>query len=235
MSATLGSIKTPYGTLWAPKEELVPGRILLADGSYPEKPEECAFMQEHIKPGMLCVDVGANCGMSSLVMARFAARAGFILAYEPNPDLQPALRRTLGAANRANDTYGFALPFAVGSSSGEVRMVHNPLGSGGNRIENTAGGTRVRQVTLDDDIHPHERPVGFLKIDAEGMDVDVLCGAVDILEKDRPVVMLEINMSAMRDLGKHPDLEIDTLHEIVRENGYEEIHIEGQNWGLVPR
>lgn len=229
------SIKTPYGVLWGPDDEMVAGRILDANGAYQDKVAEVQFLREHVSPGALCIDVGANCGMTAQILQHLAGVDGLVFAYEPTPDLQPALRRTLRDGFMRGGAYGFAFDYAVGADLGVAWLVKNPLGSGGNRVQHTPWDGSVIQTTLDEHIHAHERPVGFLKIDAEGMDIDVLRGAVDILDRDRPTVMLEFNEGAMEALGKNPTKEHITMQGLCAKYCYSWREIDSHNIGLVPR
>src|SRR5262249_42513008 len=62
-----------------------------------------AFLEEAIRPGMQIVDVGANLGLYTLLLARLAGPARRGYAFEPEPPLVPALgpdRRPHAAGTR---------------------------------------------------------------------------------------------------------------------------------------
>src|SRR5882762_3437602 len=44
-----------------------------------------AFLRERVKPGALCLDVGANVGVYVLQFAHWSAPTGRVVAFEPNP------------------------------------------------------------------------------------------------------------------------------------------------------
>jgi len=50
-----------------------------------------AFLRERVKPGALCVDVGANVGVYVLQFAHWSAPAGRVVAFEPNPGAHAVL------------------------------------------------------------------------------------------------------------------------------------------------
>lgn len=70
------------------------GRILLEDDNptTPAKvaleyePRKVRWLQEHLKPGMCFVDVGAHHGYYTLLAANLVGFGGFMLAFEPDPD-----------------------------------------------------------------------------------------------------------------------------------------------------
>jgi hypothetical protein len=61
--------------------------------------------------------------------------------------------------------------------------------------ESVSGTTTVRRTTLDSDFKKAE-PVAFIKVDAEGHDVQVLLGAKCLLLRDRPIVFVEVLFGA---------------------------------------
>jgi hypothetical protein len=63
---------------------------------------------------------------------------------------------------------------------------------GMNRIDNT-GTVNVAVSTLDIELAGKTLPVRFLKVDAEGHGAKVIMGAKSIIERDRPVIAIEID------------------------------------------
>src|SRR4029079_17507239 len=53
------------------------------------------IMSQYIKPGWVCVDLGANIGQSALAMARLARPGGKVIAFEAFPHNAARLRRNL--------------------------------------------------------------------------------------------------------------------------------------------
>jgi hypothetical protein len=63
-----------------------------------------------------------------------------------------------------------------------------------------------------------DRPVAFMKIDAEGAEALVLRGAQRLLVEDRPILLVDLHPRLMARLdGTTPEAMIATLHDI----GYE--------------
>ena len=151
------------------------GRCLGTTGIYDLAVSELLFRL--IRPGDLVVDAGANIGYMSLLAATAGAH---VIAFEPNPQLLPTLRKNLG-------TRGDVRPVALGARRHQAVLIqpdpaaHNAgLGHLGTSTE--GGGVPVQVETLDDELHG--RSVAVLKLDVEGEEQAVLEGAVTAL-KDR--------------------------------------------------
>ena len=141
------------------------------------------------------VDVGANLGLSVLALAPLAAR---VLAVEASPRTAAALRRTV-AANGLEERVTVAA-VALGAAAGELAF-HDSEHSAGSHLlsAETLGGQALPTVTvpvetLDALVARHGLGrVGFIKIDVEGHETEVLDGGAATLARDRPTVFLEFN------------------------------------------
>jgi FkbM family methyltransferase len=140
-------------------------------------------------PSRLSIDVGAHRGDYTFFMRRYSAGC---MAFECNPTLVHHLRRRFG---RSVDIRSDAVSDQEGTAV--LRVPQAPDGLGRATIEDTNalhGFTRmdvvnVNMVRLDDVV---DRPVGFIKIDVEGHEMAVLRGALDILRRDKPNLVLEL-------------------------------------------
>jgi FkbM family methyltransferase len=137
----------------------------------------------------VAIDIGANMGEFAFLMARHAER---VVAFEPNRDLWPALRRLLGNGVRLESA---ALSSAPGNASfryledntGVATVeTRNPLSMIGNHAE-----IRTRTVELRTlDSFDLDR-VSFIKIDVEGHEEAVIEGAIETLRRNRPSLLIE--------------------------------------------
>ncbi|MCX5200260.1 FkbM family methyltransferase [Streptomyces sp. NBC_00237] len=149
------------------------------------------------------VDVGASIGLYSCLGAAALPADGRITAFEPVPANVAALRRNLalnGCADRVHVEEA-----AVGPDPGTLTLHLSSVNSGGHSAAPDAEGGRtavVRQVALD--AYPFGRRPDFLKIDAEGYEVQVLRGATRTLREDRPAVLIEYVPERVRACGDDP-------------------------------
>jgi len=131
------------------------------------------------------VDIGANIGLVSLLLARrFPDRA--IHAFEPNPTTFETLEANV-ARNRASGISCHR--YAVSDADGTVLFDNDPVKRGTASISKDGGGNaaEVPATTLDSFIAKQAiDAIGLLKIDVEGYETLVLRGASRVLNEIRP-------------------------------------------------
>lgn len=116
--------------------------------------------------------------------------ASDVTAYEPSPDLADRLQRALpkvrvrsvAVSNKLGETT-FSIPIDAGG-----RLDHE-LGSVGQVFEGALKQFNVETVTLDSEGFAN---VGFIKIDVEQHEREVLQGALHVIERCRPVMLVEV-------------------------------------------
>lgn len=136
--------------------------------------------------GGTVVDVGANLGNHAIFLLHALAPTDLIL-FEPNPACVQVLKDNF-ALNPAPATHIVLHTEGVGSVPGELFFnSHDDLNNG---LVPVAQGNaqRVEIVPLDQRVTRAD----VLKIDVEGMEVDVLRGAHRILTESRPVLFVEV-------------------------------------------
>ncbi len=140
--------------------------------------------------GWTCFDVGANVGAITLALAKFSGRSGKVYAFEPGPPNLARLRANLAlnpeVASRVDVTEA-----GVGRAPGELfwqEEKDNP----GNALVGETGTHKIRIVALDDVIREREiARLDFVKIDVEGMELEVMKGAEQTLRRFRPMLYFE--------------------------------------------
>ena len=144
-----------------------------------------SLLTDLVPSGRLAVDAGANRGLYAYWISR---RATLVHAFEPNPQVFSYLNRAAGHSIRAHN-------IALSDKDGSARLLI-PKGHGDGEAsiarslddDNSVIAT-VRTRHLDSyDLEP----VGFLKIDVEGHEHEVLLGARGTILSSRPTVFIEI-------------------------------------------
>lgn len=147
------------------------------------------------------IDVGANIGNHSVFFGKYVA--SHVIAIEPNQELLAVLERNLRGNLRDPSSWSI-VACALGATEG-VGLVEVPEGAGRNlgmaRIRPLpAGHERVGSVTvttLDRVVATYygrgrlEAPVGLIKVDVEGMELDVLRGAAATVARFGPDIVVE--------------------------------------------
>jgi len=212
-------------------------------GSY--EPNEFAFLDRVLKPGMVFVDVGANDGYFTLFAAQRVGPLGKVLAIEPSTRERLNLERNIERNRLRNVT---VLPVALGADCGTAELHlaqsshagHNTLGRFANDGVKAEGTERVNLRTLDSlaGDGPLDR-IDVMKIDVEGAEASVIAGARDVLAATRPLIVIEISDKALRGQGSDAGRLIGILRELNYEigvfspnTGRIELHADGRDLSL---
>ncbi len=158
-----------------------------------------------LREGTLYVDVGANQGAFAQLAAHVIGSSGFIVAVEPQVRLASCVRKTLTFNARCNWRV-----FAVGvrSSRQSIRFVPSPGNSGEAHVlgptEPASDRTvEVEAYSMDELLREIPNATDtVIKIDIEGGEVDALRGMSDTCASRSPIILLEINPSALARAGE---------------------------------
>ncbi len=148
----------------------------------------------HLKPGMVAVDAGANFGYFTLLMARQVGRQGHVVAFEPAPVFYD---RLLGHVALNGITNVTCEQLALSDQGGPASCVLNagPYFSSATIAHNAVQAPNVwptQCVTLD--AYWKRERLDFLKVDVDGHEGKLLCGAANILRKLRPILAIELTV-----------------------------------------
>ncbi|HWB48514.1 MAG TPA: FkbM family methyltransferase [Stellaceae bacterium] len=174
------------------REDQYIGRSLELYGEFSE--QEGELFRQFVGAGHTVVEVGANIGAHTLHLAKLVGPAGMVLAFEPQRIIFSLL-----CANIALNEQFHVQPIraAVGTTQGTIQVpVLDPRvrqNFGGLGLSPGARGDSVPVVRLDDYQLPSLR---LLKIDVEGMEPEVLGGAVRTIEQHRPILYVENDRDA---------------------------------------
>ncbi len=172
--------------------------------------EEVEFVRSCVASGDHVLDVGANIGYFTILMASWVGEAGTVLAFEPVPANLDLLRRSI-AENRFEDRVR-VIPNAVADAPGEADIlsvdVRYAFNSGGAFIVKEEASTpldhrRIRVAKTQLDTLEMARPVSFIKLDVEGAEGLALRGARDLLRADRPTVACRDQPAATAESLRH--------------------------------
>ncbi len=165
--------------------------------------DEIKFLRRLLQPGHKVVDIGANYGLYALSMAQTVGPSGQVWAFEPASATAALLRESI-EANRfgyvtleqcaMSETEGTA-QLSMHSQSELNALIHDK--------ESTQPTEAVRLVTLDGYADKCGwEDIDFIKIDAEGEEVNILKGGADYFTRHSPLVQFEITD------GKHVHLDL---------------------------
>jgi FkbM family methyltransferase len=173
------------------------GPRFIVDGEY--EPETTAFMMRTIRPDFVCIDVGANFGYYTCLMAKLSW-LGRTMSFEPDPQVFALLRDnvhinwcervvepTSAAVGAKDGTLTLHRRLTRSGNTSIVRMTAQELENIG---EPESEEFSVDCVTLDDVGRRLER-VDIVKIDVEGAESLVVDGMADLVRTHQPTVVME--------------------------------------------
>jgi FkbM family methyltransferase len=150
---------------------------------------ELALLDRLVRRDRVSLDVGANIGLYTVELAR---RSRQVHAFEPLPDMAALLRRTVPRNVVVHD-------IALSDRSGEAELVIpsaggelvHGLASLEPGVGSAAGQFAVQKVPMRPLDAVIRDEVAFVKIDVEGHELHVLDGARELIDRSRPVFLVE--------------------------------------------
>lgn len=161
------------------------------------EPYTTKLIEEHVKPGDVCVDVGASIGYVSMVLARQAGSKGKVYSIEPTENQFEYLKRNI----EVNGYTDIITPLNIGAwgEKGNVELKIN-------------SGNRIVPVDALDNLLPAK--VDFIKIDVDGAEPEVLKGLERTIQSNTDLKMvIEYYPGYIKNLGLNPQDVIDFLNK----------------------
>lgn len=152
------------------------------------------LLRQEVKPGMICIELGANVGYLTFMMWKNLEGNGKVYAIEPDPRNYKMLSKSVDLNNARGQVMTY--PYAVDNKDGESKFY---LGKATNLssikpTKNTTDKTvSVKTVTLTSFMKNKEFP-NFIKMDIEGHEVEALEGCLKLFSKQFPCkILMEVH------------------------------------------
>ncbi|MBD1847251.1 FkbM family methyltransferase [Cyanobacteria bacterium FACHB-63] len=187
-------------------------------GTY--EPIEAYLFCQLLKPGMTVIDAGASIGQYTLLAATGVGQAGTVHSFEPVSSTFSQLRRNVETNRLTNvhlnqaGLWHKSTSISLGLSP---EMMQN-FGAYSIGVLDQATEVSAIALTLDEYVEQHRiQKIDFIKMDIEGAEYAALMGMQGIIERDRPLFLMEINASTLERLGYQKS---QIWQFIVKEQGY---------------
>jgi FkbM family methyltransferase len=176
------------------------------------------------KAGAVVFDIGANIGAHTLPLARLVGAGGEVHAFEPTDYAFGKLRRNL-QLNSLIEPRVVAVQAKLGRSggcrsSGEIYSSWKVIGNEPRHskhlgiAQSTSGAINL---SLDDYCRANNiARVDLIKLDVDGFESEVIAGGLDVLQRDRPVICLELAPYVLEERGSS----LDELLSLLASRGY---------------
>lgn len=165
-----------------------------------------AAIARYAKPSTTAVDIGANVGYYTVLLADAVGDMGRVVAFEPNPRIAEMLRMSVSingfagrvtirdeaVSKKSGGKLAFAIPRYEPKNAG---LVHTPAEKESyiSQFGDSVDFTEADLIALDE---LNLNNVGVVKIDAEGAELDVWKGMQQTITKNPDIcIFLEFNAS----------------------------------------
>jgi FkbM family methyltransferase len=177
---------------------------LIRNGFLKKKYPELFHLKELVKPGFVCVDIGANVGYYSVFLSKYAGKDGLVHAVEPVDLFARIFTKNIASFGIGNVTLHHT---ALGGENKMIRM-GTPVIDGVFRH----GLTKVIDGRDDADMRTYEVKMqvpdqlfsglarfDFLKCDVEGYEVFIMPHFMKTIGRFKPLIQMEISSKENRE------------------------------------
>lgn len=187
--------------------------------------ETVQAIKKILKPGDVVIDIGANIGCHALLCAKIVGQTGKVIAFEPTMQAYKKLFRNkelnshwcqnllLKKIVLSNQT--------IKAQSVRINSSWQTFG-----IKSPPGEEIIDFITLDDYIYASDlQKINLVKIDVDGYEYKIICGAMKTLTKYKPALILELGSYTLAGVGDRLTDLVDTIFQlnyqiISEQNGY---------------
>jgi FkbM family methyltransferase len=147
------------------------------------------FLADRLDRGMTVIDVGANLGYFTLIMAEMVGEHGTVHAFEPNPPIARLLRHSVHVNGFLSRVH--IHPEALGDRDGTARLIVPENYPGGAALVPAGEGATEGLVPVRRlDSYAELLDADIIKIDAEGGERSIWAGMAGLLARGRPLTVL---------------------------------------------
>lgn len=159
------------------------------------EPETFAFFRENVKKGDTVLDIGGHIGLFAVVTARLVGSEGKVYSFEPTPFTRGVLTEIV-ELNGLSDIVEVRGE-AVSSKSGKTVFFDtgDAISNANSLVKTERSKTEIPidLISVDEFVKERAIKADCLKIDVEGVELDVLRGARETFLDHRPVVRLGLH------------------------------------------
>jgi FkbM family methyltransferase len=159
--------------------------------------ENFDFLAEACKRGEIAVDIGAHIGLYTVVMSTLVGEEGKVFSFEPSPTTRKILDKTV-SLNKVDNIVTISSE-AISDKEGTSYFYISENNSDNSntlvdyRKDRKTKGIEIKLITLDKLREGIRKKIDFIKIDAEGAELQVLKGAQQTFLIDKPKAILALH------------------------------------------
>lgn len=173
--------------------------LLLSIKKYESK--NIALMKSIVKKGDYVIDIGANIGYFSVILANLVGQDGKVFAFEPDPTNFEILKKNVKLNNHKNVE---CINKAVSNKNSKVKLFLSDMNNGDHRCynpkdKNHCSHIECNAVKLDNFLK--RKPINFVKLDVQGFEYYALIGMKKILDEPNLKLIMEFWPKGINESG----------------------------------
>lgn len=197
----LERVETPIGIFLSIQNDLIT-KQLRKFGAHQRN--DLSMLLDFVKVGDTIIDVGAHIGTFAIPLSSKVGPEGRVFAFEADEESFTVLQKNI-EINKRGDIIK-AENAVVASKEGNYKKIRKTgnIGATKFRLDASQAWHTINTVVLDtwyNGSDSKEKRIEVIKIDAEGMDADVLFGCRKLIEKYKPIIYIEVNNKDLRNFG----------------------------------
>jgi len=187
-----------FGIMVDPFEHV--GMHIFVEGVY--EPDCTRLFESLLRPGDCVLDVGANIGWFTLLASVLVAEKGQVHAFEPVPQIADCLTENVALNRRQNVTvHRTAALDRCGATQFNMVCGKN-MGLSSIRDLGRTGVRAIEVATVTiDSLKETLPPVRLVKLDVEGAEHKALQGMKEVIDRDKPMILLELEDNFLQASG----------------------------------
>jgi FkbM family methyltransferase len=190
------------------------------------------FFKEFIEKGDLVIDIGANIGDSTILMALAAGSSGITLGFEPNPRVYKILVENASLNKGKQNIIPF--PYAITVKEEEFYYISSEASFSNGGISPTKKSIhgkyiypdKIKGINLQELLEQKYKDkiekLSFIKIDTEGYDKEIIKSISDLIGKYKPTIAAESFKYST------PEEKLE-LYNTIHQHGYDIYYFENFN------
>ena len=158
------------------------------------RPEVSRLINRMLRPGQVAIDIGANVGMHSVIMANRVGPTGHVVVFEPDPHPMGRLRRNM-ALNGIDWVTTVEAAVSARSETRTFYLHDDTIGNFANaslvaaNVGKQTASVEMQVVSIDEWMRDNPLPrVDVVKLLAQGEEYNALQGMRGLIERDRPKI-----------------------------------------------
>lgn len=158
------------------------------------RPEVSRLINRMLRPGQVAIDIGANVGMHSVIMANRVGPTGHVVVFEPDPHPMGRLRRNM-ALNGIDWVTTVEAAVSARSETRTFYLHDDSIGNFANaslvaaNVGKQTASVEMQVVSIDEWMRDNPLPrVDVVKLLAQGEEFNALQGMRGLIERDRPKI-----------------------------------------------